>query len=68
MVEPLEDEIVQRAKAICRDDGKIWDVDELQSQGDSKKMVDDASRTEYLNRAREQFVREQANETSPRLP
>jgi hypothetical protein len=68
MVELLEDEIAQRAKAICHDDGKIWDVTELQSQRDAKKIVDDASRTEYLNRARDQLSREQSNETSPCLP
>jgi hypothetical protein len=68
MVELLEDEIWQRAKAICRDDGKIWDVAELESQRGAKNIVDDSSRTEYLNRARSQLEHEQANRTSPRLP
>jgi hypothetical protein len=66
MVQPLEDEILQRAKPICRDEGKNWDIG-THPIADDMNIVDDSSRTEYFNRAKQQLVREQANETSPQL-
>jgi hypothetical protein len=66
MAQPQEDEIVQRAKAICSDEGKIWNVNQRPCHGDAIKIVDDATRTEYLSRARDQLIREQAKPANPR--
>ena len=54
MSEPSEDEILQKAKELCRDDDKVWDSASLQS-GPAQKMAavaSDSDRAEYLNRAK----------------
>jgi hypothetical protein len=57
MPEPSESAILQRAKSLCRQDGKSWDVEDL-SDGEGGAVIDDSARTEYLNRARENLVQE----------
>jgi hypothetical protein len=61
MAEPTESEILQRAKELCADDGYAWnEADEpLDTEdGDIRKIIDDSSRVEYLNRAAVQLTRE----------
>jgi hypothetical protein len=56
MSELTEDEILQTAKDLCRNDGKAWSLDDLQNRVPGVTMVsliaDDNDRTEYLNRAK----------------
>jgi hypothetical protein len=56
---------VQRAKALCHADGNVWKVCERPGHGAANRIVDDASRAEYLARARDQLMREQAGAASP---
>jgi hypothetical protein len=55
MSELTEDEILQKANDLCRNDGKAWSLDDLQNRVPGVTMVsliaDDNDRTEYLNRA-----------------
>jgi hypothetical protein len=54
MTEPSEDEILQKAKELCRDDGKTWDSAELpgDSEGRRNAIASDSDHSEYLNRAK----------------
>jgi hypothetical protein len=56
MSELTEDEILQKAKDLCRKDGKAWSLDDLQNGVPGVTMVilvaDENDRIEYLNRAR----------------
>jgi len=61
MTEPTEDQILQRAKALCSGDGYAWNEEEAPSDiedGDVMPTIDDSTRVEYLNRAKEQLMRE----------
>ena len=58
MPEPTESAILQRARSLCHQDGKSWDVEDL-AERDRGAVIDDSSRTEYLNRARENLVQEE---------
>jgi hypothetical protein len=62
MPEPTEDEILQKAKELCRDDGKSWDRVEFEKSGSQGRslaaVADDGNRAEYLNRAKEALRRE----------
>jgi hypothetical protein len=64
MKEPMEDEVARRARAICQEDGKVWMICELPVEN-GNQIVDDAGRIKYLNRAKQQLMREQANQTTP---
>jgi hypothetical protein len=56
MSELTEDETLQKAKDLCRNDGKAWRLGDLQNRVPGVTMVsliaDDNDRTEYSNRAR----------------
>jgi hypothetical protein len=62
MIDPTEDQILRKAKELCREDGNLWSEHEVQNATDAQKEVmfvlDDAGRTEYLNRAADQLQRE----------
>jgi len=64
MSEPTEDEILERAKELCRADDKLWSEDDFRNplavQTSLIPIIDDAERAEYLNRAAEQLRREAA--------
>lgn len=54
MTEPTEDEVLVKAKQLARDDGRLWDTEDIEdapAAGD--RFADDSLRAEYLNRARE---------------
>jgi hypothetical protein len=55
MSEPREDEILRKAKELCRCDGKTWSLDDFENGVAGVTMptvvADDNDRTEYLNRA-----------------
>jgi hypothetical protein len=55
MVEPTEDQILQKAKELCRNDGKAWDRVDLEKSASQEVslagVADDSGRTEYLNQA-----------------
>lgn len=55
MREPTEGEILQKAKQLAREDGKLWGHPDLESgELDPREPVaDDSDQAEYLNRARE---------------
>jgi hypothetical protein len=59
MAEPTEDQILQKAQQLCREDGKLWSAYDLEQPlaDRTASVVDESSRTEYLNRAR-QILRE----------
>jgi len=56
MPELSKDEILEKAKGLCRRDGKAWNLDDLHNRVPGVSMVsliaDDSDRTHYLNRAR----------------
>jgi hypothetical protein len=56
MSELTEDEIFQKAKDLCRKDGKTWSLDDLQNRVPGVTMLtvvaDDNDRTYYLTRAK----------------
>jgi hypothetical protein len=64
MSEPTKDEILERAKELCRADDKLWSEDDFRNplavQTSLIPIIDDAERAEYLNRAAEQLRREAA--------
>ena len=49
--------ILQRAKELAAADGYSWEIDRSQTAG-PKPSLDDADKTEYLARAREQLIAE----------
>jgi hypothetical protein len=55
MSELTEDEIFQKAKDLCRKDGKAWSLDDLQNRVPGVTMLtvvaDDNDRKYYLTRA-----------------
>ena len=55
MFKPTEDEVLRKARELCREDGKIWSVADIGDplRDSSGAVVDESSRAEYLNRARE---------------
>ena len=60
MTEPTEDEVLVKAKQLARDDGGLWDAEDLEGDPDGRdRMTDDSLRAEYLNQAREMLRREQ---------
>jgi len=64
MSEPTEDEILERAKELCRADDKLWSEDDFRNplavQTSLIPIIGDAERADYLNRAAEQLRREAA--------
>lgn len=61
MIEPTEDDVLQRAKELAKKDGNLWNDEEgrrRQADGDVPVIRDDAERTEYLNRAKRELLRE----------
>jgi len=61
MTEPTEDKILQRAKELAEMDGNVWDDEEgrrNEADGGAPVITDDSERTEYLNRAKRQLLRE----------
>ena len=55
MTEPTEDEILVKDKQLAHDDGRLWDTrpDIKDAPSERDRIVDDALRAEYLNRALE---------------
>jgi hypothetical protein len=53
-VEPSEDETLQKAKELCREDGKVWNSADFEggSPTEVAAIATDSDHTEYLNRAR----------------
>jgi hypothetical protein len=59
MTEPTEDEVLVKARQLARDDGRLWDTEDLEGDpGGRDRMTDDSLRAEYLNEAREMLRRE----------
>jgi hypothetical protein len=53
ILEPSDDEILQGAKELCREDGKAWDLANLHGgAGEGTIIGSDSDRAEYLNRAK----------------
>jgi hypothetical protein len=54
MAEVTEDQVLQKAKELCREDGELWSSVDLEERPDAgcEPVADESSRTEYLNRAR----------------
>ena len=53
MTEPTEGEILVKAKKLARDDGRLWDTEDIKGAShDRKRFADDSLRAKYLNRAR----------------
>jgi hypothetical protein len=50
--------ILKRAKELCERDGVIWNVTIARR---TTRLLDDGGRREYLMRAREQLLEEQAD-------
>jgi hypothetical protein len=59
MFKPTEDEILRKAKQLCHEDGKLWSPADLEDPVAERTdpVVDESSRAEYLNRARETLQR-----------
>jgi hypothetical protein len=54
MTEPTEDEIRVKAKQLTHDDGRLWDTPDIKdAPSERDRIVGDALRAEYLNRALE---------------
>ena len=54
MTEPTEDEVLVKAKQLARDDGRLWDTEDIEDAPTARdRVADDSLRAEYLNRARE---------------
>ena len=56
-----EGEILRRAKMLCSEDGYVWGQEEAPGEpgdGDVMPPIDDSTRTEYLNRAKEGLMPE----------
>jgi hypothetical protein len=54
MTEPTEDEVLVKAKQLARDDGKLWDAEDIEDAPAARdRFADGSLRAEYLNRARE---------------
>ena len=56
-------EVLRRAKALCEQDGKLWDMEftPVKPRGTPitlKPILDDVGRCEYLARAREQLLKD----------
>ncbi len=53
-LEPSEDETLQKAKELCREDGKVWNLADFEggSATEAGAIATDSDHTEYLNRAR----------------
>jgi hypothetical protein len=53
---PSEDQILGKAKELCRCEGKAWNLDDFENGVSGVTMLtvaaDDDDRTEYLNRAK----------------
>jgi len=56
VAELTEDQILQKAKELCHNDGKAWDRDDFADMASRKtalsEIADDSDRTESLNIAR----------------
>lgn len=52
---PSEEQILEKAKELCRCEGKAWNLDDLKNGVSGVTMLtvvaDDNDRTKYLNRA-----------------
>jgi hypothetical protein len=54
MTEPTEDEVLVKAKQLARDDGRLWDTEDIEDAPAARdRFADDSLRAEYLNQARE---------------
>jgi hypothetical protein len=54
MTEPTEDEVLAKAKQLAHDDGRLWDIEDIQDAPAARdRLADDSLRAEYLNRARD---------------
>jgi hypothetical protein len=54
MPEPIEDEILTKAKQLAHKDGRLWDeTDIAEAPWERSRFVDDTLRAEYLSRAQE---------------
>lgn len=54
MAEPAEDQVLRKAKELCRNDGKAWDPTDLNSASDLVGLAgvaDDSAQTVYLHQA-----------------
>jgi hypothetical protein len=55
MSAPSQDQILEKAKELCRCDGKAWNLDDFQNGVSGVTMLtvvaDDKDRAEYLRRA-----------------
>ena len=52
MAEPAEDQVLRKAKELCRNDGKAWDPTDLNSASDLVGLAgvaDDSAQTVYLH-------------------
>jgi hypothetical protein len=53
---PSEDQVLEKAKEMCRGDGKAWNLDDFENGVPGVTMLtvvaDDNVRGEYLNRAK----------------
>jgi hypothetical protein len=56
MSAPSEDQILEKAKELCRCEGKAWNLDDFKNGVSGVTMLavvaDDNDRTKYLNRAK----------------
>jgi hypothetical protein len=54
MTEPTEDEILVKAKQLAKEDGRLWDSEDMDDEaGARERVADDSLRAEYLTRALE---------------
>ena len=67
VAEPSEDEILQKAKELCRDDEKAWDRENSLGQAGGT-IVTDSDRTEYLNRAKSLLRHREHGALKPQVP
>lgn len=55
MAEPTEDQILQKAKELCHNDGKAWDQSDFENSASNvvtlAGVADDSAQTEYLHQA-----------------
>lgn len=54
MNRPTEDEILRKAKDLCREDGKVWDSADFEDGSASKvvAIASDSDHAEYLSKAK----------------
>jgi hypothetical protein len=59
--EPTEDQILLKAKELCHNDGKAWDITDFEEASEAVTLAgvaDESAQTQYLHQAASALKRE----------